>query len=238
MRVDILPTLDGFEPGLRWIPDLRLAGVRILNPPAALLGAHDKLETALRLRRAAIAHPPTQHVTNISESLTVEPPLVVKPRFGSWGRDIFRCETRNDARRCLAAVSGRSWFQRQGALVQQLVPIVGTRDLRVIVAGGRVVGAATREPRPGEWRSNVSLGGSLFSCEPDRRACELALAAVRAVGGDLVGVDLLPSEDGWVVLELNGAVDFDDRYSLPGRTIYGDVAVALDFLPLPEAVAV
>jgi glutathione synthase/RimK-type ligase-like ATP-grasp enzyme len=57
---------------------------------------------------------------------------------------------------------------------------------------------------------------------------------VAAVGGDLVGVDLLPLPGGrYVVLELNGAVDFDDRYSLPDTSIYSEAARALD-LPRPE----
>jgi glutathione synthase/RimK-type ligase-like ATP-grasp enzyme len=59
---------------------------------------------------------------------------------------------------------------------------------------------------------------------PPDEAAELALAAARAVGGDLVGVDLLPHGDGWVVLELNAAVDFTDDYSFPGRDIFADAA--------------
>lgn len=226
-RIDILPTLDGFEPGLGAAPELRFLGVRILNTPWAVLGAHDKLETARRLELAGIPHPRTACVLDPLAPVELEPPLVVKPRYGSWGRDVFRCESEPELRECLAAVRGRPWFRRQGALVQELVPSL-SRDLRLVVAGGAVVGAAAREPQPGEWRSNVSLGARLLPAVPDEEATRLGLAAAAAVGGDLVGVDLLPlPAGGYVVLELNGTVDFDERYSLPGTDAYEETARAL-----------
>ena len=230
LRLDVLPTVDGFETGLGRVPELRHAGVRILNPPWALLGAHDKLETARRLAAAGVRHPRTGHVTRPGEAAGIDPPLVVKPRYGSWGLDVFRCDTEEAVQACLRAVEGRSWFRRHGALVQELVP-PPARDLRVVVAGGAVVGAAGREPAPGEWRTNVSLGGRRVAVEPDEEARRLALAAVEAVGGDLVGVDLLPLPDGsWTVLELNGAVDFDDTYSLGGAPVHVRVAEELGLL--------
>jgi ribosomal protein S6--L-glutamate ligase len=123
-------------------------------------------------------------------------------------------------------VRDRSWFQRQGALVQEMVPLQGY-DLRLVVAGGRVAGAAERVASPGEWRTNVSLGAELRTARLDSAACALGVAAAAALGADLVGVDLSPSEAGWVVLELNGAVDFDDRYWLEGTNVYAQVADAL-----------
>jgi [lysine-biosynthesis-protein LysW]--L-2-aminoadipate ligase len=155
------------------------------------------------------------------------PPVVVKPRFGSWGRDVFRCDDRDALERCIAVIRGRRWFRRHGAVVQALVPPRGC-DLRLVVAGGRVVGAAERIAAAGEWRTNVSLGGSLRPVEPSWEARSLACAAAAAIGADLVGVDLLLGDDGrLVVLELNGAVDFDERYSLDGGDVYADVAESL-----------
>ncbi|MGZ8694913.1 MAG: ATP-grasp domain-containing protein [Gaiellaceae bacterium] len=231
VRLDILPTLDGIEPGLELVPALRRAGVRVLNPPRALVGAHDKLETARRLRRAGVPHPRVVHVLDPNQAVALEPPVVVKPRFGSWGQDVARCNTRPELRRCLRGVAGHRWFVRHGALVEELVPGV-REDLRLIAAGGRIVGAAGRSPAAGEWRTNVSLGGDLLVRVPDNQARLLGLAAVKAVGGDLVGVDLLPLPGGGhLVLELNGAVDFDERYSLPGTSVYEEIARALDLLP-------
>ena len=89
-----------------------------------------------------------------------------------------------------AAVDGRIW------------------DLRLVVAGGSVVGAARRIARSGEWRTNAALGAQVEPVEPPPIARALALSAAQATRADLVGVDLLPTPNGgFVVLELNGAVD-------------------------------
>jgi ribosomal protein S6--L-glutamate ligase len=107
--------------------------------------------------------------------------------------------------------------------MQELVPPCG-HDLRLIVARGEVVGAIERVAAPGEWRTNVAQGGTRRPIDPPPDARALALAAAQAVGGDLVGVDLLPTESGYTVLELNGAVDFTFEYSLGGRDVFDEVA--------------
>jgi len=219
--------LDGVEDGLYVLDVLAQRGVRVLNPAPALLGAHDKLETAELFRRAQIPHPATVHFRFERESIPLDPPLVIKPRFGSWGSDVFLCRDAEELGACLDHVWTLRWFRRQGALAQELVP-PQLYDLRLIVAGGRVVGAGRRHAAAGEWRTNISLGGSLSTEDPEPGARGLALAAACAVGMDLVGVDLLPVAGGtFVVLEVNGAVDFDERYSLPGGDVYPDVAAGL-----------
>jgi hypothetical protein len=114
--------------------------------------------------------------------------------------------------------------------VQELVPPAG-RDLRLLVAGGKVVGSAARVAAAGEWRTNVSVGGHLERAEPPAEAVAEAERAARALAIDLAGVDLLSWDGGWVVLEVNGAIDFDERYMLPGSDMYREIAQALS-LPL------
>jgi glutathione synthase/RimK-type ligase-like ATP-grasp enzyme len=99
-------------------------------------------------------------------------------------------------------------------------------DLRLVVAGGSVVGAARREAAPGEWRTNVALGGTSSPAAPPGDACALALAAAAATGADLVGVDLLPVRTGYVILELNGAVDTQPWYA-PSGDLAGDAIATL-----------
>lgn len=236
VRLDVLQTLDGVEPGMPLMYALELRGVRVLNPPQVLLRVHDKLETARWLQAAEIPHPRTTYADLVRGPVGVQPPVVVKPRFGSWGRDVFLCETRGVLRHCLAELRDRPWFRKNGALVQELVPL-SRQDLRVVVAAGRVVGAARRQAAPGEWRTNVSLGGALLAADPSPAAIALAVRAAGVVEADLVGVDLLPLPDGsHVVLELNGAVDFDGRYSLGGGDAYLDAAAALGLCPAPQSV--
>ena len=150
-------------------------------------------------------------------------PLVVKPRFGSWGQDVALCTSRRALEEQLCALAFRPWFLTRGALAQELVPPQGY-DLRLVVAGGRVVGAVRRIAKEGEWRTNVSLGAHREPAEPPADAVELAIAAAAAVEGALVGVDLLPlPKGGWTVVELNGAVDFTEAYA-PGRDLFADAA--------------
>ena len=216
VRLDVSPTLDRLEPGLGDIAGLRRRGVRLLNPPEALLAAHDKHKTAVRLANAGIPHPRTLHSYRLEEVRAFEPPFVLKPRFGSWGQDVMLCRDVGELERCLATIGATSWFRRHGVLIQELVPPLGY-DLRVIVAGERVVGAERRHAATGEWRTNEALGGRAEQAQPSEQETALAVEAARAIGADLLGVDLLPlRDDGSVVIEVNGAVDFDAEESLPG----------------------
>jgi RimK family alpha-L-glutamate ligase len=222
-RLDVLPTLDGIEPGLSRLSWLEGQGVQVINSPPALLAAHDKLASTLLLAWAGVTQPRTAYVCEPSVP-SFPGPYVVKPRFGSWGREVYLCGDEDELRRRLHTLRDRRWFQRHGALVQSLVEPTG-RDLRVVVAAGRVVGAVERHALPGEWRANVSLGAVRRSVTASAEARVLALRAVAALGNDLAGVDIVSDEEGQsYVLEVNGAVDFNDSY---GNEIFATVATAL-----------
>jgi RimK family alpha-L-glutamate ligase len=226
-RLDVRTTLDGVEHGLGDLRQLQRRGTTVLNPAAVLLACHDKLETAIRLSRFGVTQPTTAHI-DVGQALPrLAFPVVLKPRFGSWGCDLLLCESEIQLKRGLRRLLNRAWFRRQGVIVQTLVPPAGY-DLRVIVAGGRVVGAIHRVAAPGEWRTNVALGGSRRPVDPPNDARVLATAAAAAVGGDVVGVDLLPLPDGgFVVLEVNGAVDFTSEYSLGDGEVFDEVAAVV-----------
>lgn len=228
-RFDVRETLDGVEPGVWLLRRARLRGVSVLNGDQTLLTCHDKLATALACARAGVPHPRTVHVDESSNHPPLPLPLVLKPRFGSWGADVVRCSTAAEYRACIRALRGREWFRAHGVLVQELVEPSGY-DLRVLVAGTTVVGATERHARPGEWRTNVSLGARRRPARLAQRARLLAVAAAGAVDGDLVGVDLLPVRGGdHVVLEVNGAVDFTRHYSLQSGDVFALSATHLAY---------
>jgi RimK family alpha-L-glutamate ligase len=213
-RLDVLPTLDGIEPGLWALERLAAAGVTVLNSRRTLVAAHDKLATAEALYASRVPHPFTVHVAPWLPAPDLEPPVVLKPRFGSWGQDVLRCDDHDAIERALAELQTRAWYEATGAVAQKLVAPRGY-DLRIVVARGRVIGAVRRVAAPGEWRTNVALGARRETVVPPPEACAVATAAADAIGGDLVGVDLLPADLGtWVVLEVNGAVDFTSAYSV------------------------
>jgi [lysine-biosynthesis-protein LysW]---L-2-aminoadipate ligase len=224
-RLDVLEGLDGIERGSGELERLAAGGVDVRNPPDTLVVAHDKLLTARALRLAGLPHP---HTTHLSSALPAVPelPVVLKPRFGSWARDVERCMTPDELDAALVRLRGKPWFQEHGALAQELVEPRGW-DLRLIVAGGKVVGSACRIAPRGEWRTNAALGARVEPVEPPPTARALALAAARATRGDLVGVDLLPTPNGgFVVIEVNGAVDFRPVYA-PLSDVFSAAVAAL-----------
>jgi ribosomal protein S6--L-glutamate ligase len=215
-RLDVRQTLDGIDDGLWALGVLAARGVTVLNGPATLIATHDKLVTARLLRRTGLPHPWTRHLRPGRPLETLHAPVVVKPRHGSWGRNVVVCETDDALAAALEALGGEAWYVEHGALVQEVVPPTGW-DLRVIVAGDRVVGAVRREAAPGEWRTNVALGAGRVPVTPSPTAVLLALSAARATSAALVGVDLLPTPDGgYTILEVNGAVDFSRAYRPDG----------------------
>lgn len=213
-RLDVNEDLDGVEDGLWALGTLAARGVCVLNRAGALLAAHDKLLTARVLEREGLPHPRARMLHADGPAPPWSGPVVVKPRFGSWGRDVVMCDNEVSFRRHLRALERVPWFQRHGALVQELIPPAG-HDLRVVVAGGVAVGAISRVAAKGEWRTNISLGGKRVRADPPPQALALATWAAAAARTELVGVDLLPDgAGGWTVLELNGAVDFSDAYRI------------------------
>lgn len=229
-RLDVVRSLDGVEPGLDVLGFLEQRGARVLNRATALLNAHDKLLTARRLVQAGIPTPKTMFVRPDATKAALPAPLVLKPRFGSWGRDVLRCDSDAEVASTLELLRTRPWFRAQGAIAQELVTPRGY-DLRLLVADDRVVGSAERVAAPGEWRTNVSLGGTRRQADASEEAVWLGLAAAAAIGADFIGIDLIPTDGGHLVLELNGAIEFDEVYSLPGGDVYVDAARALHIVP-------
>lgn len=225
-RLDVREGLDGIESGSVELERLAAAGVEVLNRPSALAAAHDKLLTARALRLAGLPHPHTSLIAEGLPAQAPELPVVLKPRFGSWGRDVVLCQTRDELDAALERAAFRGWFREHGGLVQELVPPVGW-DLRLVVAGGCIVGAARRSAAPGEWRTNVSLGGRSEPVAPPPLARTLAIAAAAAIRADLVGVDLLPTPSSYVIAELNGAVDFRSWYTLDGADVFAEAVLQL-----------
>ena len=235
-RLDVRESVDGVEDGLWHLERLACAGVTVFNSSPTLRLAHDKRLTATVLTGAGLPHPRTVSVREGRYDPPLPFPFVLKPRFGSWGTDVVLCDNEEAWLRAASSLSTRAWYSRCGALAQELVPPLG-HDLRILVVRGRVVGAIKRVAPPGEWRTNIALGATRRPVDPPPVAQTLALAAAATIGGDLVGVDLLPTGPGtYVVLEVNGAVDFTGDYA-PGDNVFAAAVGALVGAPQLAAIA-
>jgi ribosomal protein S6--L-glutamate ligase len=203
-------------------------GVPVLNPPRAVEAAVDKYLTLALLETAGLPVPPTWTGQSANEALVAFDVLggdvVVKPLFGSEGRGILRIGDKELAWRTFHTL------ERLGSVLylQRVVRHPGN-DLRVFVLRGSVLGAMRRYASPGEWRANVSLGGRAESCRLDPEAERLALAAARAVGAEMAGVDLMHDLDrgSLVVIEVNAVPGWRALASVTGIDIAAEILSAL-----------
>ncbi|MFM7205324.1 MAG: RimK family alpha-L-glutamate ligase [Planctomycetaceae bacterium] len=178
------------------VAQLAAGGTPVVNPPRALEIAIDKYLSLAILARAGIAVPRTIVVQSAASARRAWEELggdcVAKPLFGSRGRGVVRL---TDADAAGASVSTGL------AYVQEFVPHAGW-DFRVLVVGDEAF-AMRRVAEPGEWRTNVSLGGRPAPAVPPAEVIAMARRAAAAVGARIAGVDVLPAADGPVVLEVN-----------------------------------
>jgi RimK family alpha-L-glutamate ligase len=203
---------------------LERGGIPLLNPPRAVEAAVDKYLASAWLDAASLPVPPTIVAESAADALeafeTLGGDVVVKPLFGSEGRGLIRLCDVELARRAFATL------ERLGAViyVQKSIRHAGHDD-RVFVLGDCVLGAMRRHVARGEWRTNVAVGGRAEPLRIDAATESLALAAARAVGAEMAGVDLMVDLDrgGPVVLEVNAVPGWKALAATTGV----DVAAAL-----------
>ena len=197
---------------------LETAGVLVVNPPRAVEVAVDKYLASARLQAAGLLTPRTLVCQTVQDAMAGFAELggrvVVKPLFGGEGRGILRVEDEDLASRVFKTLA-----QLQAVLyLQEFIPHLGY-DLRLLTIGDRVLGM--RRCNPLDWRTNVSRGATTEPFVPDQSLIELALTAAAAAGAPLVGVDVLPAQDGRrYVLEVNAV----PGWKALSRTLQIDVA--------------
>ena len=190
-RLDVADSLDGVEDGLWALGTLAASGVRVSQPRGSAPRRPRQAAHGTRAGAGGATASPNADVAPRRACTVLEWPRRREATFRQLGTrgDVVRKRGRLSAPPSRARA--RPWFQRHGALVQELVEPAGN-DLRVVVAGGVPVGAISRVAAKGEWRTNVSLGGTRVRVDPPPGALALAVWAAAAAGTELVGVDLLP----------------------------------------------
>jgi ribosomal protein S6--L-glutamate ligase len=218
---------------LHWIEE---RGVPVMNSPRAIERSIDKFYTDALLREAGLPTPETVVCEGTEPAMAAvrtmlarrnldegRGDVVIKPIFGSMGHGIVRVSDPDVAFRVLQSLEQvRAVFYIQRAVDH------GGRDVRVFVVGGRIVGAIERRAADGDWRTNVSRGGSALPLELPAAWASLALRAAAAVGADYAGVDLLPAQDGDVfVLEVNGIPGWRGLQRVTGIDVAGAIVERL-----------
>ncbi|MFK4753911.1 MULTISPECIES: 30S ribosomal protein S6--L-glutamate ligase [Oceanospirillaceae] len=192
--------------GTAVLRQFEMMGVYPLNESVAISRSRDKLRSMQLMSRKGIGLPVTGFAHSPDDipdliSMVGGAPLVIKLLEGTQGIGVVLAETRKAAESVIEAFMGL----KANIMVQEFIKEAGGADIRCFVVGDRVVAAMKRQAAEGEFRSNLHRGGSasLIKITPDERAT--AVRAARTMGLNVAGVDILRSNHGPVVMEVNSS---------------------------------
>ncbi|WP_418281837.1 lysine biosynthesis protein LysX [Halorubrum sp. DTA98] len=187
-------------------------GVPVVNTPDTADVCADKAKNSLRLAEAGVPTPNTKVAFTTDTALEIIEefgyPCVLKPVVGSWGRLMAKIDSRNAAEAILEHKATLGHYEHKVFYVQEFVDKPG-RDIRVLAVDGEPIAAMTRTSD--HWLTNAAKGGKTAAFELDDEALELVETASDAVGGGLLGIDLMETGgDGpnYTVHEVNHTVEF------------------------------
>jgi len=180
----------------------------------------DKLLTSAALEKAGVPSPRTVAAFTPESALEacedLGYPVVMKPAVGSWGRLLARVNDRDAAEALLEHKVTLGSFHHGAFYLQEFVPKPG-RDIRSFVVGDETICAIYRSSP--HWITNTARGGEATNCPVTREIDDLSRAAAAAVGGGVVAIDLLESERGLLVNEVNYTMEFRNSIDTTGVDI-------------------
>ena len=192
--------------GTAVVRQFEMMGTFCLNESVAISRSRDKLRSLQLLSRKGIGLPVTGFAHSPDDTddllnLVGGAPVVVKLLEGTQGKGVVLAETRNAAESVVEAFRGLN----ANFLVQEFVKEAKGADIRCFVIGEKVVAAMIRQGKEGEFRSNIHRGGSakLIKITPEERST--AVRSARIMGLNVAGVDILRSNHGPVVMEVNSS---------------------------------
>jgi ribosomal protein S6--L-glutamate ligase len=208
--------------GTAVLRQFEMMGTYPLNESVAITRARDKLRSLQLLSRKGIGLPITgfAHAPDDIQDLIKMvggAPLVIKLLEGTQGIGVVLAETEKAAESVIEAFMGL----RANILVQEYIREAGGADIRCLVIGDKVVAAMKRQAKAGEFRSNLHRGGSasLIRITPEERST--AVRAARTMGLNVAGVDILRSNHGPVVMEVNSSPGLEGIERATGRDVAG-----------------
>ncbi len=214
---------------------LEFLGYSVVNRFRVAETCGNKLLTSLALAKNKVPTPRTQFAFSAESAMEAMEktgfPLVLKPIVGSWGRGVFPLR---DEEMASMAVEMREEDDSPLARIYYVQEMIDRppRDLRCIVVGDQVITAIYRYSAENEWRTNVARGGKAELAPVTKELEDLAIKAAKAVGGGIVGVDMMEGKNnGLIVHEVNNTVEFHGAASvskadIPGAMIDYAVKVA------------
>lgn len=210
--------------GTAVVRQFEMMGVYTSNPSQAISRSRDKLRCLQILAKQGIGLPVTgfAHSTKDIDGLidiVGGAPLVIKMLEGTQGIGVVLAETYHAAKSVIEAFRGLD----ANILVQEFIAEAGGTDIRCFVVGEKVVAAMKRQGAPGEFRSNLHRGGTAekIKLTPEERST--AIRAAKAMGLRVAGVDILRSNHGPVVMEVNSSPGLEGIEEATGINVAGKI---------------
>ena len=232
-RGEELPRYDAIIPrigasitfyGTAVVRQFEMTGTYSINESVAISRSRDKLRSLQLLSRKGIGLPKTgfAHRPDNVEDLIKNvggAPLVIKLLEGTQGIGVVLAETKKAAESIIEAFMGLN----ANILVQEFIREAGGSDIRCLVVGGKVIAAMKRQAAEGEFRSNLHRGGTAEIVRLSAEERRTAIDAAKAMGLNMCGVDILRSNRGPVVMEVNSSPGLEGIESATGKDVAGMV---------------
>jgi ribosomal protein S6--L-glutamate ligase len=215
--------------GAAVVRQFEVMGVLPANESTAITRSRDKLRSFQLLSREGVGLPVTgfAHSTKDIEGLIAlvgGAPLVVKLLEGTQGIGVILAETHKAAKAVIEAFRGLD----ANILVQEFIKEAGGSDIRCFVVGGKVVAAMKRQGPPGEFRSNLHRGGTAEKVKLTPEERSTAVRSAKTMGLNVAGVDILRSNHGPVVMEVNSSPGLEGIEDATGVDVAGKIIEFLE----------
>ncbi|GAB2604064.1 30S ribosomal protein S6--L-glutamate ligase [Spirosoma areae] len=197
----------------------------------AIMRSRNKLRSLQVLSKAGVElpktvfanHPKNGDITQLIK-LVGGPPVVIKLLEGTQGIGVVLAETTKAAKSTIEAFYGL----KKNVLIQEFIAESRGADLRAFVVGGRVVGAIRRQGVDGDFRSNIHRGGSAVAVHLTSLQEKTAIKAANALGLKVAGVDMLLSNRGPLVLEVNSSPGLEGVETATGTDIASEIIAYIE----------
>lgn len=215
--------------GTAVVRQFEMMGVFSAVKSRGLTDSRDKLRSLQLLSKSGIGMPKTvftnysKNVENVIESVGGAP-VVIKLLEGTQGLGVVLAENKKAATSVLEAFNGL----KARVIVQEFIKESGGADIRAFVVDGKVVGAMKRQGKPGEFRSNLHRGGSAEVIKLTSDEEETAVKAAKALNLGVAGVDMLQSNRGPLVLEVNSSPGIEGIEKATHHDIAGEIIAYLE----------
>ena len=215
--------------GTAVVRQFEMMGVYSLNESVAITRSRDKLRASQLLARRGIGLPVTGFANSPDDTedllkIAGGAPVVIKLLEGTQGVGVVLAETKKAAASVIEAFRGL----KANFIVQEFIAEAGGADIRCFVIGDKVVAAMKRQGKEGEFRSNLHRGGTatLVKLTPEERST--AVRSAKVMGLNVAGVDLLRSNHGPVVMEVNSSPGLEGIEAATEKDVAGMIITFIE----------